>query len=222
MDAIECILARRSVRKFLSDRVPKEKLMEVVETALRSPSYKNSQPWELVIVSGPKKEELTNLLTALIEKNTPIAPDIPEPVLWPADIEERMKESARRRAEAMGHDRKAPAPDALKRAKLSNSRFYGAPHGLFFHQDASLSQWSIFDMGAFAQTLMLAANAKGLATVPQAYLCDYSSQVKDFLGIPAKNRLVLGMSIGYADLSDKGAAFRTIRRNADEMARWVE
>ncbi len=55
MDAIECITTRKSIRGFKPDRVPKEVLMEVLNIAKWSPSYKNTQPWECVIISGAKK-----------------------------------------------------------------------------------------------------------------------------------------------------------------------
>jgi nitroreductase len=55
MDAIECIKTRMSIRKFKPDIVPLETLMNAIDAAKWSPSYKNSQPWEVVIVSGEKK-----------------------------------------------------------------------------------------------------------------------------------------------------------------------
>ena len=59
MDAIECIKSRMSIRKFKPDPVHDDILAEIVETAKWSPSYKNSQPWEVAIVSGEKKESLS-------------------------------------------------------------------------------------------------------------------------------------------------------------------
>ena len=55
MEAIECIKTRMSIRKFRYGPVPKNILTEIINTAQCSPSYKNSQPWEVVIVSGKKR-----------------------------------------------------------------------------------------------------------------------------------------------------------------------
>lgn len=55
MDAIECIKTRMSIRKFKTDPVPLEILIKVIDAARWSPSYKNSQPWEVIIISGDKK-----------------------------------------------------------------------------------------------------------------------------------------------------------------------
>jgi nitroreductase len=89
-------------------------------------------------------------------------------------------------------------------------------------QDSSLTPWSVFDMGLFAQSLMLAAHAHGLGTVPQAFLTDYAEHVKKFLGIPESKRFVLGISIGYPDMDSPANKFRTDRVNTDEIVRVIQ
>lgn len=221
MDAIECIKTRMSIRKFRPDPVPKETLTNILETALRSPSYKNSQPWEAVFVSGRKKEELTGLLTGLLDKGTVPAPDLPEPRAWPPEIDARIKQHFSKRTTFLGID-VSEMKIYMKMAKLANFRFYGAPHAIFFFQDSSLTLWSILDMGMFAQSLMLAAHANGLGTVPQAFLTDYSHEIKDFLGVPDSKRLMLGMSIGYPDSGDRANSYRSKRVDVSDIMRWLE
>jgi nitroreductase len=77
-------------------------------------------------------------------------------------------------------------------------------------------------MGLFAQSLMLAAHAKGLGTVPQAFATDYAKDIKTFLSIAETKRLVLGISIGYPDMESPVNAFRTDRVETDELIKWVE
>ncbi len=220
MDAIECIKTRRSIRQFKPEPVPKEVLLEIINVAKWSPSYKNSQPWETVILSGAKKEALTKMLIKLLEQGIEPHPDLPEPKSWPTPEAARIDRLARRRAEASGKD--LNDPEALKQAKKSNFGFYGAPHAIYLFQDASLTPWSLFDLGLFAQTLMLAANAKGLGTVPQAFATDYAKDIKKFLSIPETKRLVIGVSIGYADMDSPRNALRSDRAETDEFVRWIE
>ncbi len=220
MDAIECIKTRMSVRKFRSEPVPMEILMKVIETAKWSPSYKNSQPWEAVIVSGKKKEALSRLLMDLFEKGTDSCPDLPEPRSWPPSIEARISALMKKRSELTGQDMNSP--EVRKKSKILNFQFYGAPHGIFLFQDSSLTQWSLFDMGLFAQSLMLAAHACGIGTVPQAFLTDYANHVKESLGIPESKRLVLGLSVGYPDLASPATSFRPGRIGTEEIVRVVE
>ncbi len=220
MDTIECIKTRMSIRKFMPDLVPKDTLIDVINTARHSPSYKNTQPWELIILSGEKKKLLSEMLVTLIEKGTPPCPDIPEPQSWPHREQSRIDSLMTKRAEATGID--LNDPNILKRAKEANFHFYGAPHAIYLYQDNSLTPWSIFDMGLFAQTLMLAAHAAGLGTVPQAFATDYAQDIKQFLEIPDSKRLVLGISVGYPDKAAAEKALRTDRDNIDNIVRWVE
>jgi nitroreductase len=220
MDTIECIKTRMSIRKFKPDTVPLETLMKVIDAAKWSPSYKNSQTWEVVIVSGKKKESLSRLLVELLEKNTVSCPDLPEPVSWPPAIEARISALIKKRSEITGKD--LNSPEVRKQSKIANFEFYGAPHGIFLFQDSSLTLWSILDMGLFAHGLMLAAHAYGLGTVPQAFLTDYAQYVKKFLGIYESKRLVLGISIGYPDLESPVNSFKTDRLDTDEIVRVVE
>lgn len=220
MEAIECIRTRKSIRKFKPDPVPRDILTEIVNTAQWSPSYKNSQPWEVVIVSGKKKEALSDILVRLLEEGRSPHPDIPEAVSWPMEIEERINALMKERGALFGLD--LNSPEVKKKSKAANFRFYGAPHGIFIFQDSVLNEWSIFDAGLFAQSLMLAAHARGIGTVPQGFLLDYSSEIKQFLGIPESKRLVLGISIGYPDAGNIINTFKTTRVGTEKILRWVE
>lgn len=220
MDAIECIKNRMSIRKFTPEPVAQDVLMEVVQTAQWSPSYKNSQPWEVVILSGDKKNALSEMMLELLEKGTETCPDLPAPQSWPAAEEARIAHLLQTRKEASGMD--LSDPKVMQMAKKANFKFYDAPHAIYLFQDASLSDWSLFDMGLFAQSLMLAAYAKGLGTVPQAFATDYAQDVKKFLDIPQGKRLVLGISIGYPDMESPANALRTDRSATSDIVRWVE
>jgi len=220
MDAITCITTRKSIRGFKPDPVPPDLLREIFATTLRSPSYKNSQPWEAIVLSGAKKEALTQRVIELFDAGAAPTPDLAEPRAWPPAEEARIKNLYKRRAELTGID--LGNPEIIRKAKKANFGFYGAPHAIYLFQDASLSLWSLFDMGLFAQTLMLAAHAKGVGTVPQAFATDYAREIKEFLGIPATKRLILGLSVGYPDPESPANQFQTDRAEIDEIVRWVE
>jgi nitroreductase len=209
-----------SIRKFKPEPVAKDVLLEVFNIAKWSPSYKNSQPWEAVILSGVKKEALTKMMIDLLEKGARPCPDLPEPESWPAAERARIADLFKKRAEATGID--LADPEVVKQAKRANFGFYGAPHGIYLFQDASLTPWSLFDLGLFAQSLMLAAHAQGLGTVPQAFATDYARDIKRFLAIPETKRLVLGISIGYPDLEAPVNKLRTDRIATEELVQWLE
>lgn len=64
MELLKAINERRSVRKYLPDRVPDEILIEILEAARRSPSWANTQVWRFIVVTDSKiKEVLRDALT---------------------------------------------------------------------------------------------------------------------------------------------------------------
>lgn len=54
MDTLDAIRERRSVRKYKSDPVPKESLLKILEAIRWSPSWANTQCWEVVVVDDPE------------------------------------------------------------------------------------------------------------------------------------------------------------------------
>ena len=220
MDTLECIKSRQSIRGFKPDPVPRELLLKIIETASYSPSYKNTQPWEVMIVSGEKKRGLSSMLLELLEQNTKPRPDLIEPANWPQTQQNRINQLYEKRGKATGLDLTDPA--IIKKSKMANFRFYNAPNALYFYQDASLSSWSLLDLGMFIQSVMLAANALGLGTVPQAFAVDYAPQVKTFLSIPESKRLIVGMSLGYPDMTLAINQLTTDRADIDELLQWVD
>lgn len=220
MNAIECITNRRSIRAFQDKSVSQDMLREIIATACWSPSYKNSQPWQVLVVSGEKKEGLSQMMVELLDNGVPAKPDLPAPESWPEAEQARIDYLMAKRKELTGMD--LTDPSVVARAKKANFCFYGAPHAIYLYQDSSLSSWSLFDLGLFAQNLMLAAHAKGLGTVPQGFVTDYSQAIKKYLDIPEHNRLVLGLSVGYPDMTAPANGYRTERSPVEEIVSFVK
>jgi nitroreductase len=64
MDLMEAIKGRRSIRKYKPDPVPEEVFRTLMETVRWSPSWANTQCWEIIVVKDPKiKSELATALT---------------------------------------------------------------------------------------------------------------------------------------------------------------
>jgi len=74
MDLMEAIKERRSIRKYKPDPVSEEVLQEMIEAVRWSPSWANTQCWELIIVRDPNmKSELANTLTTTNPARSSIA-----------------------------------------------------------------------------------------------------------------------------------------------------
>ncbi len=57
LHCIEIIHGRRSIRRYLSKEIPDETLQTVLEAARWSPSWANTQCWDLVLVSDQKLKQ---------------------------------------------------------------------------------------------------------------------------------------------------------------------
>jgi nitroreductase len=50
MDVIDAIKTRRSIRRFLKDTIPQNKLSRVLDAGRLAPSASNRQPWKFIVV----------------------------------------------------------------------------------------------------------------------------------------------------------------------------
>jgi nitroreductase len=79
MEFYEVVAKRQSVRKYKPDPVPEDALSRIVEAFRASPSWANTQPWELVWVQDT---ELKRRLQETVPKNNPSYPAVADaPVL---------------------------------------------------------------------------------------------------------------------------------------------
>ena len=89
MDIAEAINKRMSVRAFRPDIIPKELLKQILEMAVRAPSWGNTQPWEFIIVTGKKLEQIKQALSDRVEE--PPTPDLPRPHEFPEPYDVRRR-----------------------------------------------------------------------------------------------------------------------------------
>jgi nitroreductase len=176
--------------------------------------------WEVLVVSGKKKSELSRKLLELVRAKAPANPDIPRPKGWPAALEERSRAHGARRLDTLGVAR--DEEEGREKLSLMNFEFYGAPCAVFLFIDGSLGEWSIFDMGLFSQNLILAAHSLGVGSCLQASVPNYALEIKRFFGIAESKKLVICISMGYQDKKAKLNTYRSIKQKADDFTRWSE
>ena len=217
MELLDGIETRRSFRGFKPTPIPEEILSKILRAASNSPSYTNTQPWEVAVVSGKKKDKLSKILYELASAKAATNPDLPMPKDWPPELAQRAGEHGARRLKALGVEREDE--QAREELRLMNYEFYGAPCVLFLFMDRTLGSWSIFDMGLFAQNLILAAHSFGVESCLQASVTNYAEAIREFLGVPETKQLVIGISIGYPDMEAKLNSYRSIKLSPDEFVR---
>lgn len=215
MSVDEVIRRSRSVRGFLPREVSEATLREVFALAQCVPSNCNVQPWSPHVVSGDKLKRLGEALVAAGTRDEPIKPD------WPADgkftgiYRERQVGAARAFHGAMGVARSDTA--ARKLAYIRNHAFFDAPHAVFIFMPAPFDTREAPDIGMYAQTLMLAMTARGLASCAQGALGLFPDIVSEHLALPVDFKLLFGISFGYEDESAKANAARGGRADINDV-----
>ena len=73
VDARECLLTRRSIRKYKSEPLSDELLNDILEPALAAPSAINLQHWHFVVVRTPQAlAELKSIMVEVVERFNPV------------------------------------------------------------------------------------------------------------------------------------------------------
>jgi nitroreductase len=217
MNVSDALKHRIAVRAFKPDPVPGPIVREILETASRSPSGGNLQPWRVYALSGQPLADFRAAIAAKLaagESETPEY-DVYPPSLW-EPFKKRRRDTGAQRYAALGADDKDKG--ALKELGARNYRFFDAPVGLFFCIDRRLGppQWS--DIGMYILSVMLLATEHGLDTCPQESWSNWPVSVRVFLGLPDDLMLFAGMSMGYRDPDHPLNAIRTAREPLETFA----
>lgn len=94
MEAFECIISRRSVRKYDKKDVPNELIGQIIFAGTQAPSSGNMQPWEFIVVKDEKiKRDLS--IAALRQSHVDEAPVVIVVCVHPEKSEERYGERGR-------------------------------------------------------------------------------------------------------------------------------
>jgi nitroreductase len=197
LEATKLFSERHTIRKYLNKPVSKELLIKVLADAVRAPSWANSQPWEIYVATGEKIEALRFAYLKSFQNHEPHTQDLPTPKAWPEYIENRLKKSFAQSFKSMGIVR--DDEKARYQNWKNNYEFFGAPVAVFICLDTTLSDWSLFDLGSFANSLLLAAKAHGLDSAPAASSVSYPHHIRKVLDIPENQKIIVGIMIGYAD-----------------------
>jgi len=220
MEILDGIKTRHSVRAFKSNPITRDVMEKILQATSNSPSYTNTQPWEVVVVSGKQKDELSRKLLELAKAKAPTSPDMPIPKSWPSAMEVRSREHGARRLNTLGMAR--DDQEGREKLRLMNFEFYGAPCAILLFMDGALGEWSIFDMGLFAENLILAAHSLGVESCLLASEPNYAMENRKFLGIAESKKLVVCISLGYPDDKAKLNTYRSLKQKPDEFTRWCE
>ena len=218
------ITSRRSIRAFLPTPVPRETIEEILAVASRAPSGTNTQPWNVYVLTGESKAELSRKILAAYNDPEELATHKEEYAYYPTEWRSPFIDRRRKIGWDLygllqiGKTDKARMHDQHGR----NYSFFDAPVGLMFTIDRVMQQGSWLDYGMFLQNIMVAARPRGLDTCPQAAFTQFHRIIMPHIGAGANEMLVCGMSLGFADPEAVENKLVTAREPVSGFTRFLE
>ncbi|WP_345815712.1 nitroreductase [Paraburkholderia sp. PREW-6R] len=218
------LVTRRAIRAFLPTPVPRTEIEAILEAASRAPSGTNTQPWRVYVVTGDSLARLSQALVAaydhpqrdaLYQQEYPYYPE-----RWVSPYIDRRRKIGWDLYGLLGIEKGDKA--RMHEQHAQNYRFFGAPVGLFFTIDRTLELGSWLDYGMFLQAIMTAARGRGLDTCPQVAFTQFHRVIAQHLDFSADERLVCGMSLGFADTQAVVNTLRTEREPVQAFTRFFD
>lgn len=221
MELRDVVKGRRSIRRFLSKPVPEEMIQEIISGALWSPSWGNTQPWEVTVLTGDAmKRFIEKNREALIAGKEP-KPDVPIPEIWPDAHKSRYKDVGRSVLESLSIARE----DAEARMDYYGRMFacFEAPALVMLSVDKALSlEYAMLDIGIFVQSFCLLAFDNGLGTAILASSINYPDILRESFSFPEDKRVIIGIAIGWPDPDVPENKFERSRGQIEEFVNWVK
>jgi nitroreductase len=211
---------RWSCRGFSGQEVPRPIIEQVLGAARLSPSWCNTQPWQVHVTVGAGTERFRSALSEQAVTAAGLSPDFEFPERYSGIHQQRRRECAMQLYDSVGVVPGDRAASALQAAR--NFALFGAPHVAIISTAAELGTYGAVDCGLYVQTFLLAAQGLGLGAIPQAALAAYSGFIRDYFELPQDRNIVCGISFGYPDRDHAANGFRTHRAAVDDTSTWVE
>jgi nitroreductase len=213
------VTTRHSCRAFKRDEVPESTIRLVLGAAQCAASDCNIQPWHVTVLSGGRLSQLREAMYARAASGAPPIADIPPIAKYSGVYQERRRNCGWSLYGALGiakGDRVASQQQALE-----NFRFFNAPHLALLTTHASLGARALLDCGGYVGVFLLAAQALGVAAVPQASIAYRADVLREELGLTDEQHVVCGIAFGWSDTNALANRFRTTRAPLDQVTEFL-
>ncbi|HEX8055034.1 MAG TPA: nitroreductase [Novosphingobium sp.] len=213
----DVVLARRSIRGYKPDPVPKAVVREIIEVAMRAPSSVNTQPWNLYVIAGAPLDRIRagNLENAMASASGVHS-------TYDGVHRERQIEIAKQLFGAMGIERHDQ--EQRRNWVLRGFRQFDAPVSIVVTYDrwiGSGGEAAAFDCGAVTNALVNAAWARGLGCVINGQGTLHPAVLREHGQIPDDQEIVTCVAMGYPDDSFPANAVVSQRKSIDEAALFI-
>lgn len=221
MDFANLARARRSIRGYKPDPVPKEVILEILDVASAAPSSMNTQPWHFHVLTGAPLDRIRQGNSERMLAGAPVQREIPMHDPYDGIHRHRQVEIAKQLFAAMGiaRDDKDRRQDWVMRG----FRQFDAPVSIVVTFDRALAHSAVahFDIGAVVYGLVLAAWERGLGAVINGQGIMQSDVVREHAQIPEDEVIMTCVAMGYPNDDFEANNVKSTRRPADDLATFV-
>lgn len=193
MEFKEVVNKRHSVRCFKETEIPVEVLKDIVRTAQRTPSWENSQPWNVYIATGETLRKIKKIWIAKYADKIKGSPDMPTG--HRTNFSER---SQKNMADFMSYIADYTGDPDIVHFLNMNEKLFDAPALVYLTLGKGHTGWPIYDLGAFGMTLMLAAKDHGVDSIPAYEIVKFPAELRPLLSVSDDEEIIMGIALGYA------------------------
>lgn len=99
---------------------------------------------------------------------------------------------------------------------IAQPTLFSAPTLVYLTIDRNSPEWAVFDLGMFAQTLMLAAADKKIDSIAAYEVVKYPDLIRKHMEIPNHEMIAMGIALGYR-AEDEINSFKSARVETSNM-----
>lgn len=175
MDVLRAIETRQSIGRVKQDPVPKEKIEQVLESAVHAPNHKITEPWRFHVFEGKGRGEFARARA----------------------------EMARLMAESEGEEEELiPGQVSRERKKAFRSPIVIAVISLSGRDEVETLE-NYAACAAAVQNMQLTAHSLGLGCIWRTGPVAYHPHMREFFGLKKGDEIVAYLYIGYPDMGER-------------------
>ncbi len=219
MTVTEALQRRISIRAFLPEPVPKQRVHDILDRARWAPSGGNLQPWRVIAVAAAERDAVIELARRAQTSGQP-GEEGEDPV-YPANLWEPYRSRRFKVGEDLYALLQIPRTDRPRRLQqfARNFEFFGAPVALFLVIDRRMGRGQWAHLGMFMQSIALAAVEAGLGTCMQEAWASLRLSLAAHFSLPQEEMIYCAIALGHPD---PAAAVNCLRSDREPVEGFAE
>lgn len=194
MEVKQAIQKRHSVRHFTDQKIDSKQLKEMIGIAQKAPSWVNSQPQKVYVAQGETLEAIRKQQQELAITGAKTNSDIPpmSRKRWSEQAQKNMAEWSRGIPTVLRDNWQETLGEEA-------NQLYNAQAVVYLTLPKGYTPWSLFDLGAFSQNILLVTTEQGIGSIVAYNFVKYPQILREELNIPSDEEIIVGIGLGFED-----------------------